>query len=273
MKRWTALTPAVLLAAGGCLASKSDIRLLQDELRATRAQLAGGDTAILRADQSRARQIEALSSSVERVNDSVRVLASRLASLQANSAGEFDAIGKQVVRIEALLGENIRNLQNTQAQLQALREQSGGVPAAAPVAPATPGTDTTQQATGPGAATLFITARQQLQEGATASARRNFEQLLASYPNDDRASRAQLYIGESYAQDGNSTAADSVYLLVAQKYPTSPEAATGLYRHGKMLWDANKKTEARKYLERVARDYPNSDEARLANDLLHEKEE
>lgn len=269
MKRWTALTPAVLLAAGGCLASKSDIRLLQDELRATRAQLAGGDTAILRADQSRARQIENLSASVERVNDSVRVLATRLASLQANSAGEFDAIGKQIVRIEALLGENIRNLQNTQAQLQALREQSGAVPAPAPVS----GTDTTQQATGPGPATLFTTAFQQLQDGATASARRNFEQLLASYPNDDRASRAQFYIGESYAQDGNSTAADSVYLLIAEKYPKSPEAATGLYRHGKMLWDANKKTEARKYLERVVRDYPDSDGAHLAAILLHEKEE
>lgn len=271
MTRWTALTPVVLLAAGGCLASKSDIRLLQDELRATRAQLAGGDTAILRADQSRARQIENLAASVERVNDSVRVLASRLASLQANSAGEFDAIGQQIVRIQALLGENIRNLQNTQQQLQALREQSGAVP---PPAPASTGSaDSTQQAMGPGPATLFTTARQQLQEGATASARRNFEQLLASYPNDDRASRAQLYIGESYAQDGNSAAADSVYLLVAQKYPKSPEAATGLYRHGKMLWDANKKTEARKYLERVARDYPNSDEARLAEGLLKEKEE
>jgi len=269
VKRWTALTPAVLLAAGGCLASKSDIRLLQDELRATRAQLAGGDTAILRADQSRARQIEALSASIDRVNDSVRVLASHLASLQANSAGEFDAIGKNIVRIQALLGENIRNLQNTQAQLQALREQAGAVPAA-PVAAAP---DSTQQATGPGAATLFLTARQQLQEGATASARRNFEQLLTSYPNDDRASRAQLYIGEAYAQDGNSAAADSVYLLVADKYPKSPEAATGLYRHGKMLWDSNKKTEARKYLERVTRDYPDSDEARLADRLLHEKEE
>jgi len=270
VKRWTALTPAVLLAAGGCLASKSDIRLLQDELRATRAQLAGGDTAILRADQSRARQIEAVSASVGRINDSVRVLAERLASFQANSAGEFDAIGKQIVTIQALLGQTTRNLQNAQAQLQALREQ-GAMANPAAVPPPAPGTDTTQQATGPGAATLFITARQQLQEGATAAARNNFQQLLNSSPNDDRASRAQLYIGESYAQEGNSAAADSVYLLVADKYPKSPEAATGLYRHGKMLWDANKKSEARKFLQRVVRDYPDSDEARLADTLLHER--
>jgi TolA-binding protein len=35
-----------------------------------------------------------------------------------------------------------------------------------------------------------------------------------------------------------------------------------------MLWDANKKVEARPILQRIRTEYPSSDEARLAKDLL-----
>ena len=64
--------------ATGCLASKSDIRLLQDELRATRAQVAAGDTSILRAEDARRSQIAQLSATIDRMNDSLRMLSVRL---------------------------------------------------------------------------------------------------------------------------------------------------------------------------------------------------
>src|SRR6185312_3167461 len=51
MRPWMVAAPAALLVTTGCLASKSDIRLLQDELRATRSQLAVGDTSLLRANE------------------------------------------------------------------------------------------------------------------------------------------------------------------------------------------------------------------------------
>lgn len=266
--------PAVLVAASGCLASKSDIALLQDEIRATRSQVAVGDTSLLRADDSRRAQIASLTATIDRMNDSLRAVATRLASFQANSSGEFDAINRQVVQVQALLGQTTRNLQETRAQLQALREQGATAPAAAAPAPATSTPADSAAAANaaagiPGPATLFTTARDQLNQGAYATARRGFEQLLTSYPDYEQAPRAMLLIGEAYKGEGNPTAADSVYQAIATRYPKSDEAATGLFLHGKALWDANKKSEARIILNRVIRDYRNSDAAELARELMN----
>jgi len=268
MIRWSALTPAVLLAAGGCLASKSDIRLLQDELRATRAQLASGDTSAMRTEESRREQLARISTAIDRMNDSLRVLAARFSLFQATANGEFDSMGKQLVQVQAFLGQTTRNLQDTRAQLEALREQ-GNATVSVPPSASTASDSSARAPGGPGPATLFTTAYGQLQQGAYTSARRNLEQLLATYPQFEQAARAQLYIGETYKGEGNTDAADSVYQLVTSKYPKSPEAATGLYRHGRVLWDADKKAEARIVLNRLIREYPNSDEAGLAKDLLN----
>lgn len=275
-----AALPAALIAASGCLASKSDIALLQDEIRSTRSQVAVGDTSILRADDARRAQISSLTAMIDRMNDSLRAVATRLASFQANSSGEFDAINRQVVQVQALLGQTTRNLQETRAQLQALREQgmsappASSAPAPAPVSgSASDSAAAANAAAGvPGPATLFTTARDELNQGAYATARRGLEQLLTSYPDYEQAPRAMLLIAESYKGEGNSTAADSVYESIVTRYPKSDEAATGLYEHGKALWDANKKSEARIVLNRVIRDYRNSDAAELARELLNPRE-
>jgi TolA-binding protein len=268
--RWTSLAPAALVAAAGCLASKSDIRLLQDELRATRAQLATGDTAQLRQQEYRRSEIAALSAKIDRMNDSLRAAAIRLASLQATANGNFDALNQQMVQVQTLLGQTTRNLQDQRARLEALAEQSANAPTA-PVAPssaAAAGPDSARMR-GPGPATLFSTANEQLKEGAYGSARRGFEQLLASYPDDDLAPQALVKVGEAYKGEGNIAASDSVNQLVYTRFPKAPQAATGMFRHAKLLWDSNRKQEARPLLNRVIREFPRSDEAALARDLLN----
>ena len=120
MKRWTSVAPLLLLASAGCLASKSDIRLIQDEVRATRGQVAAGDTSMLRADNARRSQIAQLSAAVDKMNDSLRVLSNRFASFQASVSGELDAMSRQMVQFQALLGQTTRNVQDTRAQIEAL---------------------------------------------------------------------------------------------------------------------------------------------------------
>jgi len=263
MTRWTSALPVVLLAAGGCLASKSDIRLLQDELRVSRSQAAAGDSAILRAEEARRLQVAALSAMIDRMNDSLRTLASRFTLFQANASGEFDSMGRQMVQVQALLGQNTRTVQETRAQLQALREGATGAP------PPTSADTSQRGASGvPGPATLFTSAMEALRQGSYRTARNGFDQLLTSYPTSDQASLAQLRVGDAYKGEGNLPAADSVYLLVATKYPKSPEAPTALYGRGRMLWEANKRGEARVVLNRLIREYPNADEVDLAKNLL-----
>ena len=273
MRRAASLAPLALLFVSGCLASKSDIRLLQDEMRASRAQAAAGDTSILRANDARAAQIASLSASVTRMNDSLRVLSSRLAGFQATVNGEMDAMARQLVQFQALLGQNTRNVQEARARVDALLEQasSGGGGAASSAPPVAATTDTSRRTVPPGtpgAATLFITSVDQMKSSSYRTALEGFDLLLKTYPEYSQAPLAQLHVGEAYAGLGNTAAADSVYQLVVTKYPKSDEAPTAMYRHGRILWDANNKVEARRVLNRVIQDYPGSDGAKLADLLL-----
>lgn len=267
------LTPVVLSGMTGCLASKGDIRLLQDELRVTRAQVATGDSAILRADAARQAQFTALGATLDRVNDSLRVLTARFAMFQANATGEFDAMGKQIVQVEALLGQTTRNVQEARAQLEALREQ-GTAPVATPVpVPTATATDTTQHGTGPGPATLFTSAIDAFRNGSYRTARSGFEDLVRTYPDYAQTPQAQVYIGDSYKSEGNTAAADSVYQLVETKYPDNAAVAPqAMYKHGLILWDANKRGEARIVFNRLITKFPNSDEAELAKSKVNPRE-
>ncbi len=259
-----------LILLGGCLASKGDIRLLQDEIRATRAQIAVADTSRMRSDDARRAQIASLASSVERITDSLRSLNGRLSAFQANAAGQFDAVGQQIVQIQALLGQTTRGMAEARAQLEALREQGISTSSSAP-APA--GADTSKGApAGPGPATLYTTADQSLKQGSYRTARNGFDELIRTYPDYPQVPQAQIYVGDAFKAEGNSAAADSVYQLVPTRYPKSSQAATGLYKHALILWDANKRAEARIVFNRVIKDYPNSPEAELANDRLRPRE-
>ena len=268
------IAPVAMFAATGCLATQGSVRTLQDEIRASRSQLAQNDSAILRAEESRRREIASLAASIDRLNDSVRVLTARLALFQANAAGQFDFMGQQVIKIEAVLSQNTRDIQEQRTQLAALREQgvSGATAPASPPGGASP--DTSQRATGgaPGPATMFTSAVEEYRKGSYRTARSGFEDLIRTYPDYDQNARAQVYIGDAFKSEGNTAAADSVYQLVETRYPNSPDVAGALWRRGRMLWDANKKGEARIVLNRLINKYPQSDEAALAKDLLSPSE-
>jgi TolA-binding protein len=271
------IAPVAMFAATGCLATQGGLQTLQDEIRASRSQLSQNDTALLRAEDARRREIATLAANVERLNDSVRVLNQRLAQFQANAAGQFDAMAQQVIKIQAILGQNTRDLQEARQQLRAVAEQGGGGGGVAPVAPTPTGgaaPDTTRNAAPgvPGPATMFTSAVEEYRKGSYRTARSGFEDLIKNYPDYDQNARAQVYIGDAFKADGNTAAADSVYQLVETRYPNSPDVAGALWRRGRMLWDANKKGEARIVLNRLITKYPQSDEAALAKDLMSPSE-
>jgi TolA-binding protein len=278
---WT-FAPVAMMAATGCLATQGNVRVLQDELRASRIQLAQNDSAILRAEDARQREIAALAGSIDRLNDSVRVLTTRLALFQGAATGQFDAMSQQVIKIENLLGQNTRDIQDQMRALAVLREQ-GMSGATAPAPPASGSTtsaptvaaDTSRGSGAPGPATMFSSAVDEFRKGSYRTARSGFEDLIKMYPDYAQNARAQVYIGDAFKADGNTAAADSVYQLVETKYSTSPDAAGALWRRGRMLWDSNdpnKKREARIVLNRLITKFPQSDEAELAKALLNPSE-
>lgn len=255
MMRLKAVAPAAALLACGCLASKRDVFMLQSQLSSMQAASA-------RADSAQRVRMEALLNAVSVSNDSVRAISARLARLQSTVATDHYEMGRELLQIQELTGQSQRRLQELRASLEERNQNAG-----APVAPGTP--DSLQPAPpGPGPAQLFQSSLDQMRRGSMRVARSGFEQLLTQYPNSEDAPEAMIYIAATYASERNQVAADSVYGLVVQRYPSSPKAATALYKQALSMREAGRITQARAAFERIIKDYPRSDEAELARAQL-----
>jgi len=245
------------LSTTACFATTGDVRTLQDELRALRSSIAQADTA-------RKAQADTAMSLITRANDSLRIFSARFAAFQANVSGGLYDMNRQLLQIQELSGQSQRRLQELRASMES-RVEAMNAPA-----PTSSPTDTSKAAAtgGPGPAQLFQIAFDQMQRGSFGVARSGFQDLLAKYPSFEEAPTAQLYVGQSFAEEKNMSAADSVYQLVVTKYPQSKAAATALYKYALSLIAQKKTAPAKVALNRIVKDYPNSDEASLARDLL-----
>jgi tol-pal system protein YbgF len=253
------LTPVALaLATGACFATRSDVRILQDDLTKFRASQQT-------ADSARAAQLAQVATTLGQVNDSLRATSARMGRWQANAQGDIRNIQEQLVQIQELTGASQQRLLDLRRDLE---EKSAPPPAPIPG-------DTTRAAAvapaagaAPGPATLYKLAFDQMSRGSHSTARSGFQTLLDQYPTSDLAPDAQYYIGETLQAEGNTSGADSVFSLVVSKYPSAPRAATALYKHGLFLQKAKRDSDARKAFQTVIDKYPRSDEASLAREQL-----
>ena len=252
------LSPVALaLATGACFATRNDVKILQDDITNFRASQQ-------KADSARAAQIDKIIANLGEVSDSLRSTSARVARWQANAQGDLRNIQEQLVQVQELTGASQQRLLELRRDLEEKNSQ--------PPAPV-PG-DTTRpvgaaaQPAGPGPATLYKLAFDQMSRGSHSTARTGFQDLLTQYPSSDLAPDAQYYIGETLQAEGNTAAADSVFSVVVSKYPTTPRAATALYKHGLFLQKAKRDREARQAFQTVIDKYPRSDEAALAREQL-----
>ena len=257
--RIRSLAPGVALAVAGCMASKTDIQMLQTDLQTMRTESA-------RADTARRAQIEQVLAQVIRTNDSIRLVSARLAKLQSDVQNDHYEMNRNILTLQELSGQSQRRLQELRG---AMEERGQPAPAPVPAGPTQPDSARASAPAGsPGPGQLFQSSLDQLRRGSVGVARSGFEELLRTYPTYEDAPEAMVYIAETYAAERNQAAADSVYGLVVQRYPRSPKAATALYKRALVLKSAGQSAAARASLERIVREYPRSDEAALAREQL-----
>ena len=249
------LSPLLVLTAAGCFASKGDVALLQNQLN-TMSQVASSTAEVQRVQLDRA--VAQIVAQIARNNDSVRVIAARLAKLQGDVQNDHYEMGRQILQLQELSGQGQRRIQELRASLEERNAQAGGTSAVVDSA----------HAGAPGPAQLFQNSLDQLRRGATGVARNGFTDLLRLYPTTEDAPEAMVYIAETYAAERNQVAADSVYGLVVQRYPKSPKAATASYKRALSLKAAGQTAAARAAFDRIVKQYPRSDEAALAKEQL-----
>jgi tol-pal system protein YbgF len=271
-RRVRALLPVAVLATGGCLATRSDVEKLQLSVNAMR------DTLRAQQDRSDAANRELIRSATEMLgqqftrqftalSDSVRQVSSSLQRVQGDLTLSMNGIRTQMVALEEGLGASQKRI----ADLRTTVEAAATPPVVTPPAPGAAPTGTAAQAPASGAppaAVLWNTGYSAFIRRATASARDQFQLLVDNYPTHDRAPEAQFYIAVAYADEGNRTAADSVYGLVVTKYPNSDKAPSALWKRAKLAQDAGNAASTRALLQQIVDKYPRSDERSLAEDEL-----
>jgi len=253
---------ALALATGACFATRNDVRILQEDVAASRA-------AMLKADSARAAQIAQVAATLAEVTDSVRSANNRIGRWQANAQGDLRSIQEQLIQVQALTGQSQNRLDALRAEIEQRNTQMP--PAPVPVVPGDttkPPPTTSAAPAGPGPATLYKLAVDQMNRGSHSTARTGFQDLLTQYPTSDLAPEAQYYIGETFQAEGNTAAADSVFTLVVSTYPRAQRAASALYKHGLFLQKAKRDREANQVFQSVIDKYPRSDEAELARGHL-----
>jgi TolA-binding protein len=267
----------VALGVTGCLASKGDIRLLQDELRATRAAVARSDSAHRRESDSLAAALAALASAqasgdqalqraLQSTDTKLGDLANRSRNFELTTAEKFKGLNDDVAQVQELARQNMRGV----TAARAVAEQVAAAPGTPPTAP---GDSTTRQPApvAPGPATLLLAGNAGILQGSCRAARRSYEELLRQFPTSLEAPEAQYKIGESFVscpEGGNPAAADSVYTLVTTRYPKSDFAAISLYKRSDMQMKAGKTDVARSLLQRIVCEYPKSTVYPLATEKL-----
>jgi tol-pal system protein YbgF len=256
---------ALTVVSSGCFATRNDVRILQGDIFAMRAEAA-------RADSARQRQIAELSTAIQAslrtVTDSVREVTNRLGRFQAEVRQDLEAIERQLLAMGELTGEAQRRILGLRADLEARATPP------APVQPPPTSPDSTQPPTttapavteGPN--TLYMTGRNQASRGSYSAAREAFSEMLRQFPNSDLAPDAQLSLGDALQAEGRTTEADTAYQAVLTRYPTSTAAPTAQYKLALSLMQQGKRAEARAAMQRVVRNYPQSDASALATDWL-----
>ncbi len=139
---------------------------------------------------------------------------------------------------------------------------SSGAPEPAPDVSATvaePANNTTLPAGN--AATDYDNAYKLLAAGKYAESEGAFKRFLETYPDDDLASNAQYWLGQSYYVRGDYQTAAQTFLDGYQKHPKSPKAPAYLLKIGITLNKLGQAEDACDVYRELSTQFPTSQEA------------
>lgn len=116
----------------------------------------------------------------------------------------------------------------------------------------------------------YSSAYQTFKDGNYAKARAEFQAFLAEYPKSEYSDNAQFWIGECYFFEKKYEQAILEYEKVVKNYPGGSRVAYALLKQGLSFFNLGDKTSSRLLLQQVIKDYPNTNQARIARAKLQE---
>lgn len=107
-----------------------------------------------------------------------------------------------------------------------------------------------------------------MRRGKTSEAIPLFREFLRKNPKSDFADEAQFYVGECYYTQNDYNRAILEFNEVLLKYPKGEKVPLALLRQANAFAELGDQVDARLILQKLVGEYPNSDEAARARELL-----
>jgi len=117
---------------------------------------------------------------------------------------------------------------------------------------------------------LYAAAYETFKEGKYEKARTEFQNFLKLHPRMEYSGNAQFWIGECYYNEQQYEKAILEYEKVVTNFPEGNKVPYALLKQGLSFQQLGDKTSARLFLQQVIRDYPNTNQARVARAKLLE---
>lgn len=258
-----ALVVGVVAVTSSACATKADIR----DVRSDFERMDARQDSIYRLLQGQNRDIL----------DTLTLTTERLLDVRGELANQLSQLQQQLVQVSELTGQvQVRLNQLDQGLAGALR-QSGSTPGGSPGQGGPGGRVPDESAFDEGggdagtfsmAQELYEAGLEQVNRDNPETARRAFQMVVDSFPDQPMAADAQRQIGETYAMEGDYDRALRALERVVERYQDSDAAPRALYRAGVIAQERGQADQAREYFRRVIAAYPGSDARRLAEDAL-----
>lgn len=126
----------------------------------------------------------------------------------------------------------------------------------------------TQLPSGPASTALYDQAYGDYTRGRYEIARQGFQEYLKAYPTSDLSDDARYWIGETYFNQKDYPAAINEFARVTTDYPASEKMPASLYKLGRCYELAGNQPKATQHYQDLIAKFPNSQEAKLAQEAL-----
>ncbi len=117
---------------------------------------------------------------------------------------------------------------------------------------------------------LYAAAYEVFKEAKYDKARMDFQAFLKQYPDTELSDNAQFWIGECYYFENKFEKAILEYEKVVKSYPEGDKVPYALLKQGLSFQKLGDKSSARLILQQVIKDFPNTNQARIARSKLVE---
>jgi tol-pal system protein YbgF len=271
---------ACLLILSGCVSQQEvtslDRRL--NELELHNAETRDKNEALKTELQSREgdeqnmrQQMASLRQQLSSVNEGVRSLTGRIEELehQINQQAQKDtaSMSSRQDVLEQLAKDTQLNDERLNRIEQYLNFESQTKPAETAPAKIVPAPKAIQESSED---EIYRQAKLAFDQGDSDAARSKFEELIKRFPKSEQADNAQFWIGEIYYREKWYEKAILEYQKVIENYPKGNKVPASLLKQGFAFLNLGDKTNSRIILQELIRKYPQTNEAKIAQDKLKE---